>query len=636
MELTSYDAAHLVAHLLAAARGKDAHRLLCWQTPERRNYWYEFKTATGDTSSYANDVNLAWYAADRSPRKQSGKFRPLVDQQCLFALIIATLRSFSVVLLRNPELLVSLAENHVWSWEQALDNVMPSLHMPGADAAFEVLERILPHLSTDQISQALAAAYSIADPYRRSRALNTILPYASEDRRHTIITDSFAAATKPIERGGARELASLRTDEDWVRSEALTQLVPFLDGPDRTRALREILEAIRQQPINFRQSRDRELIAERLAQIAPLLPAALLEDAVTFAGTIEDPGIRSRTLVAVASLLSNRRARFASLAVAAKSAGQSGDVRALVEVASHLGRRHQRKLAKERRRLEQSNHGAPQRAEQQRDEHAAVGLAQLRYVPPDERFNLFSEELARAAKAGGADSQLISKLLKQIPLLPNDVRGEALARILTAVRRVGDETIMMVLEGSILADNSRRPDAQDHSPTLDTAEPTSLVEVLAAASAAYGAKSQVEAVERLLPGLPERERLEAVTQLLSIVRQETDKGSRAWALARLASELPHDERPAVLAEAAADACNIVDSYPSRGEVLSMLAEELPQLQRNVLYPVWTDMLHALASYPRQELASDIYKLAPVIQRLASANMRRETTDAVNRVRNWWP
>jgi hypothetical protein len=54
--LSSYEYTHLTAHLIAAERAEDLHRLLNLETDSERNAWFELKDTRADLEAYLNDI----------------------------------------------------------------------------------------------------------------------------------------------------------------------------------------------------------------------------------------------------------------------------------------------------------------------------------------------------------------------------------------------------------------------------------------------------------------------------------------------------------------------------------------------------------------------------------------------------
>ena len=114
-----YGLRHLVAHLEAAGREDDLHRLmrLEWsghQGEQMRarfeNTWYSMHERVGDTLGYLNDVDRAWQLAERAyAGRQSFS---AIGLQCRYALIVTSLRSLAGNIL--PALLAALVEKGIW------------------------------------------------------------------------------------------------------------------------------------------------------------------------------------------------------------------------------------------------------------------------------------------------------------------------------------------------------------------------------------------------------------------------------------------------------------------------------------------------------------------------------------------
>ena len=97
-----YGLHHLTAHLEAAAREDDLHRLMRLEWSDHQgeqararfeNSWYTVHEWVGDTSGYLNDVNLAWQLTEEAFADRRSSIA--IGLQCRYALIVTSLCSLA-------------------------------------------------------------------------------------------------------------------------------------------------------------------------------------------------------------------------------------------------------------------------------------------------------------------------------------------------------------------------------------------------------------------------------------------------------------------------------------------------------------------------------------------------------------
>jgi hypothetical protein len=142
--LTEYELRHLVAHLAAAGRDEDVHRLLALETGEGRNAWYKAREVAGDIEGYLVDVTLAWQMA--------GTKRDIPTQ-----IKYALCQSSIVGMAANypPDLPALAVKYQYFTPRQALGIVRS---MTGEEKRFETLFNLVPHLSGTWRQEALKEA----------------------------------------------------------------------------------------------------------------------------------------------------------------------------------------------------------------------------------------------------------------------------------------------------------------------------------------------------------------------------------------------------------------------------------------------------------------------------------------------
>ena len=98
---------HLVWHMEKAGDLVGLHALLCLETSEGRNAWYEPRYRLGQTAGYLADVRRAWRVSGDD-----------IGLQCRYALVITTLNGLAHNL--PAELLRTMVEKGIWSVAQGL------------------------------------------------------------------------------------------------------------------------------------------------------------------------------------------------------------------------------------------------------------------------------------------------------------------------------------------------------------------------------------------------------------------------------------------------------------------------------------------------------------------------------------
>jgi predicted MPP superfamily phosphohydrolase len=251
-----YIHAHLAWHFESAGQLDAVHDLLCEQTTEGANGWYQACERLGQTASYLADVARAWRLAElplplpvavREERAQLRGAGP--GLQCRYALIAASLKSLA-------------------------GNIPVSL--PAQLVAVEIWTK----------PQGLAYAQQIPDPQRRVEALLELRPHLPARMQEETLATALAAA-----RG-------IRAAEN--RLDMLLKLADVLPPKPRAEALQDALSAAR----DIRPKAGRALGLARLAQrLAPEQAGAALRDAKRAAQAIPWPQEQVRVLVEMFHLL---------------------------------------------------------------------------------------------------------------------------------------------------------------------------------------------------------------------------------------------------------------------------------------------------------------------------------------------
>jgi hypothetical protein len=176
----------------------------------------------------------------------------------------------------------------------------------------EQLGALAPQLSEPLLAEALAAARTLVDEGARAEALTALSPYLPEQQ----VVEAYSEATLIGEEGPrAMAVAALgRRLPEWLlaealdasralsdhgaRFQALIAVIPRLARRLRTEALQAALDAIRGTAEDVR--------PESLAALAPYLPDALADEALSIAQAIDSERWRARALAALAGYLPER------------------------------------------------------------------------------------------------------------------------------------------------------------------------------------------------------------------------------------------------------------------------------------------------------------------------------------------
>ena len=74
----------------------------------------------------------------------------------------------------------------------------------------------------------------------------------------------------------------------------------------------------------------------------------------------------------------------------------------------------------------------------------------------------------------------------------------------------------------------------------------------------------------------------------------------------------------------------------REELLASAAVQLAALSYERLYPIWSEVLHDLASHSRQNFLADLRLFVPIIAALGNEMGVIEAMNAIEDVIRWWP
>jgi hypothetical protein len=308
-DLTPYELRYLAAHLEAAGRVADLHRLLALETAEGSNAWREAKEARGDMTGFLADVTRAWRLAEAAYTPETAAASQSVGLGMRYALVTSTVNS---VAHKIPLPMVSaLLERGVWTADQCL---VYARQEPDPRKRVNTLAALVPHLprptQRDVLREAMAAARAIEWGHERQQALMSLRPLLIESGLLPEALDAAAAIISASagnvsgEQSESLEILAAQLPEVlFSRAIEVAKQCGWMDRPKALAALApgvpealmgEMLEAAAE--LEFGKG-------EVLIALAPRLPKRWFEKALGLLLPIEEPDKRAEVLVAYAPRL---------------------------------------------------------------------------------------------------------------------------------------------------------------------------------------------------------------------------------------------------------------------------------------------------------------------------------------------
>jgi hypothetical protein len=247
--LDAFELRHLLAHLEAAGRVDELHRLLALDfspgearadddqhaarlfgrlramlgrsSPvgrERRvNAWYDAKLAADQLEEYVADVRRAWHLAEQSSRAaiQSGGRSAALGQELRYAAIISSLTAIGAAL--PAPLLLALVSQGIWTATRALAHaVRPERNREMAWSGGANHAELLSGLARlGYVPIALAAARTVPGASERAGAIAAVAAHAGAEM-HGLLEEAI---------GVARSIG-----DPEARAHAVEALAPYLDA----------------------------------------------------------------------------------------------------------------------------------------------------------------------------------------------------------------------------------------------------------------------------------------------------------------------------------------------------------------------------------------------------------------------
>lgn len=598
-----YGVLNLTAHLKAADRDGDVHRLLAVESraaavigrPSRvENTWYAAHERIGETAAYSADVLLAGNLAKSSADRALTAAEPTagIGSEIRYALISASISSIAAGIPRP--LIVALVADGRWTARQGLEQAQL---LPTAEEKARTLVDLLGHLSqarraeaaaeppswtADIAAEARAAAEAISEPSLRASILTALAVQTDEPDLTTVVARAFEAVRAiEWESSRARALAALARKIKLprpLRDEALklarasgdpgslaaglTALAPQLRPSDRLAAVDDARTAIG--AISQPEARTAALVT-----LMPQLPmgdrAAAASRARRAAADIRSSVTRARALIALAARLSRSDPmRDAVLNDAQETIGAISQSEAKAATLIALLPRLSDRTAAETDAL------AAVDAIGDREARAAALTALIPKLPGRRRLEL----IAQALDVIGLIQQPKTKADALIALIPLDKRaGQLQEKAAAAIDDIGQSAARAV---ALTALASHQEPGARRSATL--------AQALAEACTIDDSGPRVTGITALASHLPGWDNPEAaldgrraIGRALAEARACSRPKPRAIALAILASALPEEEadHPAILHEAVLQAHDVMEPA-DRAAVFTLLIPLIPR------------------------------------------------------------
>lgn len=385
---------YLTRHMEQAGWKDELQNLLCEESAEGHNGWYQAKERLGQTAGYLEDVARVWQLAEAE-----GNIALQVRCALFQSSIAALSRNVSI------EILVLSVQHNLLSPEQALSLILSKpekqvrlealvalvLHLPSRlrdqafrealgllqDAQFrdkwptKTWAALIAHLPEELLREALTTARRIGDEGIRAQALTRL----AQRLEKPIIYEALTAA-REIEwdyyreyvlGGLASRLAELSCPEEAlavvkqeikresIKAEVLKRLALHLSEPSLQEALaaaREIRdpskrgcalaglapylpELLLHEVVTATYQIEESSQTRVLAELAPYLPESLLRQILLQISEFRDKGERARALLAILPSLP-RSLRHDALTMAQEIPQDEGRTLVLAEMASYL------------------------------------------------------------------------------------------------------------------------------------------------------------------------------------------------------------------------------------------------------------------------------------------------------------
>jgi hypothetical protein len=599
--LTEYELRHLVAHLAAAGRDEDVHRLLALETGEGRNAWYEAREQLGQTAGYLADVARAWRLAEEEFAECQSPIS--IARQCRYALVLASINSLAKNI--PASLLVALVEKGICTPAQGLAYAR---QIPDPYLRIRSLVGLASHLpEVERIQarrEALATVREFSARHENGGAqviwLIKLAVQLPEDERVQVLREAIRIAQEiphGIEQGCAlahvvahlpktllpEAVAAARAIADVFGRACVSRELAsnFPEAAECVTILQEALTTIRESENEIAKARALDLLASSL-------PESLLPEALAIAQKIRFDELRSEVLARLGLRLAEPGYCGEALARAREIPDKQWRGLVLTRIASHLPAIERTEVFQEILALSGETERIAQwsyllkmsQTLEVKEWPASFKVWPARWVPPkrvqllEEVVPLLPEPLLRELFVA------VQQTVGMIMINKNNV----LLRLATTMAELGkpDEALAWVREA--MDERSRAKALLALAPYLSGPLLQETLEMARAIAIKY--KDEPPKYEGDPPGmlaepasyLPEVERIQPLREALAAARNIANERQRVSALTELAPRLPEAEASEVLREALATARKIADRA-SQSRALAGLVSYMPEVER---------------------------------------------------------
>jgi len=239
---------HLVWHMEKADRIEDIHRLLCEETTDGKNAWYQTRESLGQTGGFIENVACCWditekcslYKIKVADTADAASTIPTIGLEARYAIMSSSI--YNLVSNIPPDLICGLVENKLWApqrgmmYAQKIENGYPKV---------KALSQLLPYLSDhekkDVLNECMAMVEEMEDEKTRAAALKEIILRHHEtdkipdlvdlikDRnlRDRVLGETIPRLSDPR---FAIDLIG-QIEDDRIKGRVIVEIVPHLSEP---------------------------------------------------------------------------------------------------------------------------------------------------------------------------------------------------------------------------------------------------------------------------------------------------------------------------------------------------------------------------------------------------------------------
>ncbi|WP_052728012.1 NB-ARC domain-containing protein [Methanosarcina vacuolata] len=324
LEDDAYIHSHLTWHMEKAGKIEDIHNLLIEETENGKNGWYEALESLELNAVFIEDLMKAWNLSEKNSEHQieQGNKTSFIGLELRYALIYTSINSLSSNI--STELLVALLETKKWNETKVF------IYAQKEPDSYERVTKLISiyriindeSMKEEVMDKALEITSRIQYDYARSNALSALVPHLDGQRKEEVIEKALEIASK--------------IQNDYYRLNALSVLVPHLDGQRKEEVMDKALEITSRIQDDYHRS-------NALSALIPHLDGQrkeeVMDKALEIASRIQFDYARSNALSALIPHLDSQRKEEViekALEIASKSQNDYYRSNALLALVPHL------------------------------------------------------------------------------------------------------------------------------------------------------------------------------------------------------------------------------------------------------------------------------------------------------------